>query len=119
MALIGLYHRHSSFFWLWMICGRGILKLGLIRKGWRRLLSEIEYRSAANKTVPLVKVYSCRQARAPFRAFDDVRITHHVEASHFPLLGSMARLVRCDCAGSRGCTTALTRARVYISPSAG
>ena len=87
-ALIGLYHRHSFFFWVSTILGRGIVRLGLVRKGLRRLLSEIEYRSAENSAVPLVKVYSRREARSLFREFDRVKITtHHVEASHFPIVG--------------------------------
>lgn len=89
-ALIALYHRHSFFFWLSTIGVSGILKLGLIRKGWRRLLSEIEYRSSENTAVPLVKVYSRRQVRRLFRDFGQVAIVaHHVEGGHFPLIGQV------------------------------
>jgi ubiquinone/menaquinone biosynthesis C-methylase UbiE len=88
VALIGLYHRDSIFFWLSTIFGRGIVRLGLLRKGWRQLLSEIEYRSAENRAVPLVKVYSRSQVRKLFSQFEDIRVsTHHVEASHFPVIG--------------------------------
>ena len=84
-ALIGLYHRDSWFYWLWTILYRGIVRLGLLRKGKRRLLSEIEYRSAGNDALPLVKVYSRRQARRLFAGFEAVAIsTYCVEASHFP-----------------------------------
>ncbi|HEY7889326.1 MAG TPA: class I SAM-dependent methyltransferase [Steroidobacteraceae bacterium] len=84
-ALIGLYHRDSWFFWLWTVLFRGVLRCGIPKKGWRRLLSEIEYRSADNPAVPLVKVYSRPGAAALFTGFEDVRTSvHHVEAGHFP-----------------------------------
>src|SRR5215475_10781824 len=63
----------------------GIIRMGLVRKGWRRLLSEIEYRGAGNTALPLVKVYSRAQARRLFRQFAQVRISaHHVEVGNFP-----------------------------------
>jgi len=94
-AIIGLYHRDSWFFWLSTLLGAGIIRLGLFRKGWRRLLSEIEYRSAANSAVPLVKVYSRAQVRRLFRGFAQVRVSsHHVEATHFlPPLSHLLRPV--------------------------
>src|SRR4029077_12354949 len=55
-AIIGLYHRNSWFFLLSTALYRGVIRLGLFRRGWRRLLSEIEYRSAGNQANPLVKV---------------------------------------------------------------
>ena len=94
-AIIGLYHRDSWFYWLSTMLGAGIMRLGLVRKGRRRLLSEIEYRSAANAAIPLVKVYSRAQVRRLFRRFAQVSIsTHHVEAGHFlPPLSSLLRSV--------------------------
>lgn len=84
-ALIGLYHRDSWFYWLSTILSRGIVRLGLLRKGKRRLLSESEYRSAGNDALPLVKVYSRRQARRLFTGFETVTTsTHCVAAEHFP-----------------------------------
>ncbi len=95
-ALIGLYHRWSWFFVLSTVLWNGIVKLGIFRKGWRRLLSEIEYRSAENEALPLVKVFSRRAARRLMHGFIDVRVTtHHVEASHFsrisPLFAGITR----------------------------
>ena len=88
-ALIALYHRDSFFFWFWTFCVGGLLKLGFLRKGWRQVLSEIERRSSGNTAVPLVKVYSRRQARKLFRNFDGVRVaTHHVESSAIPGVGT-------------------------------
>lgn len=84
-ALIGLYHRDSWFFWLRTVLFRGVLRCRILTKGWRRLLSEIEYRSANNPAVPLVKVFSRASAAALFAGFEDVRMSvHHVEAGHFP-----------------------------------
>jgi SAM-dependent methyltransferase len=84
-AIIGLYHRNSWFFLARTLFYRGILGLGLLRRGWRGLLSDIEYRSAGNDAVPLVKVYSRAQARRLMHGFEQVSIsTHHVEAGHFP-----------------------------------
>jgi SAM-dependent methyltransferase len=85
VAVIGLYHRDSWFYWLWTILWRGILRLGLFVKGKRRLLSEIEYRSSDNDALPLVKVYSRGQAKRLFTGFDTVSVsTHCVDAGHFP-----------------------------------
>lgn len=84
-AIIGLYHRNSWFFLARTILYRGVLGLGLLRRGWRGLLSDIEYRSAGNDAVPLVKVYSRTQAHRLMTGFEDISITtHHVEAGHFP-----------------------------------
>jgi SAM-dependent methyltransferase len=85
VAVIGLYHRDSWFYWLWTILWRGVLRLGLVLKGKRRLLSEIEYRSVDNDALPLVKVYSRSQAKRLFTGFDTVSVsTHCVDAGHFP-----------------------------------
>jgi SAM-dependent methyltransferase len=83
-ALISVYHRNSWFFWICTILVNGMLKLGLPRKGWRRLLADIEYRGAGNSAVPLVHVYSRRQVRDLFRAFSVVDVTAHgVDRRHF------------------------------------
>ncbi len=85
-AIIGLYHRDSWFYWLWTVFYRGILRAHLPRKGWRLLLSEIEYHGSSNDALPLVKVYSRRQARRLFTGFATVRVSSHcVDAKHFPL----------------------------------
>ena len=84
-ALIGLYHRDSVFYWLWTMLWRGIILLGLLRRGRRRLLAEIEHRSPDNDALPLVKVYSRRQARGLFTDFANVTAsTHCIAAIHFP-----------------------------------
>jgi len=84
-AVIGLYHRDSWFYWLWTMLFRGLVRTQLLRKGRRRLLSEIEYRSSDNDALPLVKVYSRAQARRLFAGFATVRISAHcVDAGHFP-----------------------------------
>lgn len=68
-ALIGLYHRNSLFFWLAVILFKGILKGGLVTRGYKRLVSEIEFRSPENTAIPLVKMYTRRQVRALFKRF--------------------------------------------------
>lgn len=89
-AIITLYHRDSWFFWFNTLMIQGILKLGLFRKGWRRLMSEIEYRSSENAAVPLIKVYSSGHARKFFAPFSQVKMeTWHVEHSHFWRFGSL------------------------------
>ncbi len=72
-ALVALYHRDSFAFWLGLVLGRGIVH-GDLRKGWRRLIAEVEYRKDEDSAVPLVKVYSRRQARKLFSAFASVDI---------------------------------------------
>jgi SAM-dependent methyltransferase len=91
-AIIGLYHRYSWFLIFSVLLYSGVLHGGLWRKGWRRLLSEFEYRSNPGSASPLVKVLSRRSVRALFARFAHVRLqTCHVEASHFSLLGPVLR----------------------------
>lgn len=86
-ALIALYHRDSFAFWLGLILGAGVVRGGL-RKGWRRLLADVEYRRDANSAVPLVKVYSRRTARRLFAAFESVEIeTCHVASRTATMVG--------------------------------
>lgn len=83
-ALVGLYHRHSAFHWIYTVLWRGIRLGELRRKGYRRMLSDIEYRSADSEAVPLVTVLSRRECRRLFEAFGEVRVrTDHVEPWHF------------------------------------
>jgi SAM-dependent methyltransferase len=94
-ALIAVYHRNSWFFWISTVLVNGTLKLGLLRKGWRRLLSEIEYRSAGNDALPLVRVYSRAQVRRLFRQFAALEVqTRGVDWSHFWLPGLLLRPIR-------------------------
>lgn len=87
-ALVAVYHRNSWFFWICTILVNGLFRLGLPRKGWRRLLSEIEYRSADNDALPLVRVYSRRQLRRLFGQFAALNVhAHGVDKSHFWLPG--------------------------------
>ncbi len=48
--------------------------------GYRRLVSQIEYRSETNDAIPLVKVYSKWQAARLFKNFKSVKIqvTHRI-----------------------------------------
>lgn len=90
-AIIGLYHRDSFFFWFMTVFWNGFLKAGLIRKGWRRLLSEIEYRENKESAIPLVKVYSRSDVMKLFKNFSNVKLqVCHVEADHF---GKFSKIV--------------------------
>lgn len=94
-ALITLYHRNSWFYWLQLLGHNGLLKGGLLRKGYRRVIADIEYRADPGTAVPLVKVYGRRQVPSLFRGFEQISCsTHHVEASHFSVLYHALRHVR-------------------------
>lgn len=83
LAIVGLYHRHSAFHWISTVLWRGVLLGGLRRHGYRRLLSDIEYRSAGSDAVPLVKVFSRRDCRRLFARFKETRTrADQIEWSH-------------------------------------
>lgn len=73
-AIIGLYHRDSYFYWLMTLLFRGVYKRGLFSKGYRRLMSEIEYRSDSDSAMPIVKVYSRSGVRRLFKDFTFVEL---------------------------------------------
>jgi len=77
-AVVALYHRDSDFYWRSIVLGLGLLRGGFLRDGYRKTMSRIEYRRNSD-AVPLVKVYSRRQAAELFRGFAEVR----VEIEHF------------------------------------
>lgn len=80
-ALIGLYHRNSAFFWVETLLINGVLRGRLLTRGWRGLLSEIEYRSDPAAAMPLVKVYSRGQIARLLGAFANLQVeTHHIQA---------------------------------------
>lgn len=90
-AIVALYHRNSAFFWFYTILLRGILKGGLPRHGYRRLVADIEQHQHTD-ALPLVKVYSRRDMRTTFRRFRSVRTeVHHLEPSHFSYLAPVIR----------------------------
>ena len=73
-AIIGLYHRDSYFYWLMTLLFRGVLKRELFNKGYRRLMSEIEYRSDSDSAIPIVKVYSRSGVRRLLKDFSSVEL---------------------------------------------
>jgi len=90
--MISIYHRHSWFFWIQTFLVAGLLKLGFIRKGWRQVMSEIEFRSDRNSAVPLVKTYSRANLLSFCRLFSKVDLTAcHVEHMHFHYLGQLLK----------------------------
>jgi len=94
-AIITLYHRHSLFYWWHTILFRGVIQAGL-RRGYRQLLSEIEYRSPESKAVPLVKVFSRSECRTLFSSFSRVCLrTDHIDVNHaIPFVPSSSPRVR-------------------------
>jgi SAM-dependent methyltransferase len=86
-VIVALYHRDSAYYWVTTIVFRGLLLMGLARRGYRRLMSEIEFRSPDSDAVPLVRVYSRREVRKLFAKFRNVEIrTWHFEYNHlFPI----------------------------------
>ncbi len=93
-AMIGMYHRNSWFYWVQTILTNGIIHRGLWRKGYKRLLSEVEYRSDRGSAMPLVKVYSRRELKRMFSGFREIEIRScHVEESHFSYLSCFMKKV--------------------------
>lgn len=91
-AIVALYHRDSAFYWVNTILFRGLWRMDLCKKGYRHLMSEIEQRSENSNALPLVRVYSRRQARKLFRSFRRTEIqTCHLEYSHFGPAGVAMR----------------------------
>lgn len=86
-AIISLYHRDSVFFWVSCVLMMGLVRGHFFRNGYRRTVSRIEMRYNSD-AVPLVKVYSRRQALSLFRRFQrvDVQIQHFA-FSHAGRLG--------------------------------
>ena len=83
VAIVGLYHRHSAFHWLYVVLWRGIRVGELRRKGYRRMLSDIEHRSEESDARPLVKLFSRRDCRRLFAGFSETRIrSDHIEPWH-------------------------------------
>lgn len=90
---LAVYHRHSVFYWLFTIIGRGLIRRELFRHGYQRLLADIEYQSQP-EAVPLVRVYARRELRRLLNDFRDVHIeTHHVDFGHFGYLAPLLRRV--------------------------
>ncbi len=83
LAIVGLYHRHSAFHWIYTVLWRGIRLGELQRKSYRRLLADIEYRSPGSDAVPLVKVFSRRECRRLFEGFAEMTVrADQIEWSH-------------------------------------
>lgn len=91
VAIVALYHRDSVFYWFYTIFLRGLVKGGLLRVGYRRLVADIEQHDHTD-ALPLVKVYSRGQMRRLFRRFHSVRTeVHHLEPGHFSYLAPVIR----------------------------
>jgi SAM-dependent methyltransferase len=99
LAIIGLYHRNSAFYWICTILLRGVMQGGLWKQGYRRLMAEIERRSPESEAVPLVKVVSRRECRRLFAHFAETKIrSDQIDYGHFwpsipPSTGRSRRLL--------------------------
>jgi ubiquinone/menaquinone biosynthesis C-methylase UbiE len=99
LAIVGFYHKHSAFHWICTMLVRGVMEGGLWRKGYRRLLADIEHRSADSEAVPLVKVLTRRDCRRLFAGFGETRIrADQIDYAHFwpslpPATGLSRRLL--------------------------
>lgn len=99
LAIVGFYHKHSAFYWIYTMLVRGVIRGGLEKKGYRRLLADIEHRSADSDAVPLVKVLTRRDCRRLFAGFAETRIrADQIDYAHFwpslpPAIGASRRLL--------------------------
>jgi SAM-dependent methyltransferase len=98
-AIISLYHRHSAFHWIATVLCRGIRRGELWKRGYRRLLADIEFGARESGAAPLVKVLSRRQCRRLFTDFSEVAVrSHHIDYCHVfpsrpPSMGASRRFV--------------------------
>jgi SAM-dependent methyltransferase len=99
LAIVGLYHKHSAFYWICTMFLRGVIRGDLWKRGYRRLLADIEHRSADSDAVPLVKVLTRRDCRRLFSGFGETRIrADQIDYAHFwpslpPATGLSRRLL--------------------------
>jgi ubiquinone/menaquinone biosynthesis C-methylase UbiE len=90
VAIIGVYHRNSVFFFVSVLLESYLLRLRFLRESFRRTLSRIEVRQHSD-ACPLVKVYTRRSLRRMLGRFAEARITC-VQLSHSDF-GLFRRLV--------------------------
>jgi ubiquinone/menaquinone biosynthesis C-methylase UbiE len=82
-CLVALYHK-GSFFHLYMVLVRGLLRGRLFRLGYDGLMATVEAGADGVRTKPYVKVYSRREVRALFSTFRIDRVAvRHVEIGRF------------------------------------
>jgi len=94
--VLGLYHRHSMFYWLNTMLVSGVLHGRLWRDGRRRLMADIE-RHDHSDAMPLVNVYSRGETTRLLRQFSSVETTtHHLQASQFSYLEPVVRKIPRD-----------------------
>src|SRR5262249_17226698 len=91
--VLGLYHRHSAFYWLNTMLVWGVLRGRLFRDGYRRLMADIE-RPDHTDAMPLVNVYSRRDVHRLLSRFTKTEVSaHHFEAGHLSYLEPAIRRV--------------------------
>ena len=74
LAKVMLYHRNSLNYWVEIVLRRGLLGAEFLRgRSVEDIMSRVVEHSE-HEARPLVKVYSCRETRALFDMFDNVKV---------------------------------------------
>ncbi len=81
---LGLYHKWSAFHLFRMLIFEGILRGGLLRRGYAGVMATIEQGADGQRIKPFVSTYSKRELRRLLGRFDirDISI-HQLHARHF------------------------------------
>ncbi len=88
--IMGMYHRHSFYYWFNLFLVKGILQGKLRNLGYRGLLSTIEKGADGIKIKPLVKLYTKRELSIMMADFPKVSFDiFDMKAYHLPGLGRL------------------------------
>jgi hypothetical protein len=75
----------------------GILKLKLLKLGYKGLMATVEEGADGKNIKPVVKVYSRRQLGKMLRKFSSVKFhIRHLKANHTPKISDQSRLDRLE-----------------------
>lgn len=91
LAIVGVYHRNSAFYWFHTVLTSYIFHRRFLKEPFRRTMARIEQHGSDLDACPLVKVYSKRGLRKMLGAFSQVDLAiHHLDPAQF---GMLARFV--------------------------
>jgi len=77
-AVIGVYHRDSIFFWVGIVAYRGVIRMGILRHGWKRTIAAIEA-GAGDEFIPTVRALTRRSLRRLIGVIGPVeQSAHHI-----------------------------------------
>jgi ubiquinone/menaquinone biosynthesis C-methylase UbiE len=95
--MLSLYHRNSFFYYYVKLFVEGILKLKLLKLGYKGLMATVEEGADGKNIKPVVKVYSRRQLGKMLRKFSSVKFhIRHLKANHTPKISDQSRLDRLE-----------------------